>query len=264
MESLDDDYDNQKKNIKRMSTGNISAHSQMSPDSGKDKKTRSKSPRKRKDKKKNSKIEKVDEEDGEDENIEDCFDLDELEDEYEEPKVDLVAQLPSAQEKKAPGNPMLLGGFGKKKEDKKGEDNMNNTGYTKSTAPDTVVTDNTNEEKDTVHYIKSNEDEIENLSHQADVHTISGIQSENITPKNNVNEGGAEKLGDLSNFIESQKDDFAKTGSKKSMMSKNSKSSKAGGGGGGGVNPLIITGLQNKVEGISAKIEEIYAKADDN
>jgi len=38
MESLDDDYDNQKKNIKRMSTGNISAHSQMSPDSGKDKK----------------------------------------------------------------------------------------------------------------------------------------------------------------------------------------------------------------------------------
>jgi len=93
---------------------------------------------------------------------------------------------------------------------------------------------------------------------------VSGIQSENQTPKNVGNDAGADKLANLSNFVESQKGDFAKTGSKKSMMSKNSKSSKGGGGGGGGVNPLIISGLQTKVEGISAKIEEIYAKADDN
>lgn len=147
MELLEDDDEGQNKNLlkpRRKSTAEFSADSSKSP-------KKSKSPRKRKDKKKTSIIEKVDEEQNEDENIEDCFDLDEIVDEeQQEAKVEPVAQLPKAESKKTAGNPMLLGGFGKKKEDSSNKvepdiNKMNNSHYTKTTAPDTMVTDNTNE-----------------------------------------------------------------------------------------------------------------------
>jgi len=143
MELLEDDEgQNNKLKPRRKSTAEFSA------DSSKNHK-KSKSPRKRKDRKNDSKIEKVDEEENEDENIEDCFDLDEfVEEEVQEAKEEPVAQLPKAEPMKAVGNPMLLGGFGKKKEESGNKDDvskMNNSHYTKTTAPDTIVTENTNE-----------------------------------------------------------------------------------------------------------------------
>lgn len=61
-------------------------------------------------------------------------------------------------------------------------------------------------------------------------------------------------MTNLGSFVESQSAVHSKKGSQKSTMSKKSNKDN---GGGGGVNPLILKGLQDKVEGISAKIDDI-------
>lgn len=125
--------------------------------------------------------------------------------------------------------------------------------------PDTVVTETDDKFRDTLANLKSTENENDNIVVEGDDASIvnesnSNNLSASATPKNDLN--------NLSNFVESQSAVHSKKGSQKSTMSKNSNNKNAGGG--GGVNPLILKGLQDKVEGITAKIEDIYTKANEN
>jgi len=156
-------------------------------------------------------------------------------------------------------NPMAPDGFGKSKITNENTNTINNT--TAITQPETmatIATENTQEQiKDMpnkLDNLKSNEDEIISIRENvAEINPQSNVLIEKIestTPRSQNHSL------DLGNFVESQKHDGkSKTGSKKSSISsrKNNNNNTSG----GGVNPLIIKGLQDKVEGISSKIDDI-------